>query len=135
MQGDATDDIRAGEITRSRIDLRKITKPHKASDPKVRGPYSLPPCGQGAEKSSFPTLTHTRAFGNTRNLFFPVKLIFSLSLDLPVRSVASRIATGRLPPTGDMPLTCSRSSRKSAFLLPVFSAISARGPFLYCRAS
>jgi len=32
-------------------------------------------------------------------------------------------------------LTCSRSSRKSAFLLPVFSAISARGPFLYCRAS
>jgi len=35
LQGTATDDIRAGEITRLRIDLGKITKPRKEADPKV----------------------------------------------------------------------------------------------------
>jgi hypothetical protein len=35
LQGDATGDIRAGEIARLIIDLDKITKPHKEADPKV----------------------------------------------------------------------------------------------------
>ena len=35
MQGNATDGIRVGEITRLRIDLGKITKPRKETDPKV----------------------------------------------------------------------------------------------------
>jgi hypothetical protein len=35
LQGNATDGIRVGEITRLIIDLGKITKPHKEADPKV----------------------------------------------------------------------------------------------------
>jgi hypothetical protein len=35
LQGNTTDAIRAGEITRLEIDLRKITKPRKEADPKV----------------------------------------------------------------------------------------------------
>jgi hypothetical protein len=35
LQGDATDDIRVGEIARSGIDLGKTAKSRKETDPKV----------------------------------------------------------------------------------------------------
>jgi hypothetical protein len=35
LQGNATDGIRVDEIARLIIDLAKITKPHKETDPKV----------------------------------------------------------------------------------------------------
>ena len=73
----STDDIMVVEIESEGIDLDKITKPYKEAVDMVYGSlkiYLL--VGKAAEQFSYPTLTNSIRFGNTKNRFCPVRLIF-----------------------------------------------------------
>ena len=69
----------------------------------VSDPWDLPPVSKAAERFSFPTLTNSIRFGNTRNPFYREGLIFSHTLGLYVPSVEREIVIGKLIPIGDMP--------------------------------
>jgi hypothetical protein len=98
-------------------------------------PEALPPCAPAPERFNFVTVTHSSAFGNTKNRFSPVRSILIPGLVPPVLSVAASIVIERWLLTGGMRLSFFLSSGKSGFPWLAFCVASGKGLFLSCPYS
>ena len=102
---------------------------------RFRGLKVYPLVSKAAEKFSFPILTNSRPFGNTKQHFYQVASILSPLLDPPVRYVTVLIAIDKSHLTFVMPSIFFRNWRRKRYRLRGFYAARNAGPFLCCRSS
>ena len=115
---------------------RKNNQDSQGGIPNGLGAWRFTPLvSKAAEKFSFPTLTNSRPFGNTKQHFYRVASILPPLLDPPARYVTILIAIAKSPLTFVMPSIFFHNWKRKRYRLRGFYAEKSDEPFLCCRSS